>query len=194
MLAFLATTTVYTTNSTNNFVYLTQPTTAAAAAGYILMSIINIIWMFYFGTTDETKFHTVLDSFSGHTGTRTTSYAAPDQQLDLMSNRSNPFNRDSALPTANMRQRGSTLPNGMSDNFASGPTDSGLYPQAFMAAPLGGFENSSDINPKDASYRQSHGSAMTNEAPPTPSVYPYRARAVYNCMYFLPFSFILTRS
>lgn len=182
MLAFLATTTVYTTNSTNNFVYLTAPSTAAAAAGYILLSIINIIWMFYFGTTDETKFHIILDSFTdSSSGRRAATYTTPAQQLDPISSRANPFtNRDSALPST-MRQRASLQPG--TSNFAG--TDPN-YQHMFMAAPLGGFENSSDVHSKDINFRQSHGSMgdglSASDVPATPTVYPYRARAIYACM------------
>lgn len=223
MLAFLATTTVYTTNSTNNFVYLTPPTTAAAAAGYILLSIINIIWIFYLGTSDDTKFHTIIDSYSddapSHRPTSGPAYHHQQQmeggqnhQLHAMSSlqggNNNPFNRDSVYqPHSAMRQRSahpgqSSLYGGGAGTVTSGGAGAGSdYPQMFMAAPLGGFENSSEFfqqqqqqgqQPgqgqqqrqsagKDSEYaRESHGSAMTTNSVATPTVYPYRARAKFD--------------
>ncbi|ODQ67291.1 hypothetical protein NADFUDRAFT_40457 [Nadsonia fulvescens var. elongata DSM 6958] len=66
LLAFLSTGTVYSTNSTNNFVYKDSSSGAAAAAGYILISIVNIVWMLYFGTAPDTRLHLIIDSYSIH--------------------------------------------------------------------------------------------------------------------------------
>lgn len=44
---------VYTSNSANNFVYYTKSSTAAASAGFILLSMVNFCWLFWLGTTDE---------------------------------------------------------------------------------------------------------------------------------------------
>lgn len=154
--------------------------------------------MFYFGTTDETKFHSIVDSYSEHSYASHrvpsgTSYQPPAQgqehQLSGMDPRSNPFNRDSVLqPDSNMRQR-SAQQHQQSTLYAAGGASGGTdYPQMFMAAPLGGFENSSEFlhsqqrqSGKDSEYaRESHGSAMTTGSVVTPTVYPYRARAVFN--------------
>lgn len=182
ILSGLAMTTVYTTNSTNNFVYLTSPSTAAAAAGYMLLSIINIIWMFYYGTTDEVRLHALIDSFSGNKQTNYTSTNMNSQinsmNMNAMDNRQqNPFNEG-------LHYRGSTNQNTNVNN--------NNYPHAFMAAPLGAFENSSDNNNNaspnnDLSYRESDVSGLSSNVPPTPTEYPYRARAVYTCKFFLFF-------
>ncbi|KAK9471748.1 uncharacterized protein V1510DRAFT_184353 [Dipodascopsis tothii] len=57
---------VYTTNSTNNLVYNGRAADAAAAAGHILLSIINILWILYFGTTAEAAPHAFVDSYALH--------------------------------------------------------------------------------------------------------------------------------
>jgi SHO1 osmosensor len=187
ILAGLAMTTVYTTNSTNNFVYLPSPSTAAAAAGYMLLSIINIVWMFYYGTTDDVRLHALIDSFSGN---KQSNYASTNinGQLGRMDVNSignqqhNPFNEG-------LHYRGSTNQNGNINNNNN-------YPHMFMAAPLGAFENSSDnknnnnASPiKDSSYRESNVSGISSEVPPTPTEYPYRARAVYTFNFFFFFFF-----
>lgn len=192
ILAALATTTVYTTNSTNNFVYFTSPSTAAAAAGYILLSIINIIWMFYYGTTEEVKLHALIDKYSGH---KPTFYASASHQVESMVGRTggDPFlTRNSHNPRMTMTSRNNNQMGPQSQQLNSsmgGQADLSGYPQTFMAAPLGAFENSSTINHKqqqaggDAGYLKSHesvGDVSVSDVPATPTVYPYRARAVYS--------------
>lgn len=175
ILAALATTTVYTTNSTNNFVYLSSPSTAAAAAGYMLLSIINIIWMFYYGTTDEVRLHALIDSYSGKKPVPF--YSQPSQPLDAVGRQSNPF-MNQTLPRHGSLRAGSIAQHQGNNTLQSG------YSQTFMAAPLGAFENSSDVNntPKELGYIKGHESmaeTTVSDVPATPTVYPYRARAVY---------------
>lgn len=62
----LALATVYTTNSTNNFVWRDNSSSSAAAAGNILLSIINILWILYFGTAQDEPVHMYIDSFAGY--------------------------------------------------------------------------------------------------------------------------------
>lgn len=64
LLALFAVAAVYSTNSTNNFVWRDDTTSGAAAAGQILLSIINFIWIFYFGTTKDEAVHSFIDSFA----------------------------------------------------------------------------------------------------------------------------------
>lgn len=64
ILVFLAVATIYTTNSTNNFVWRDNSSSGTAAAGNILLSIINFVWMLYFGTTQDEPIHMYIDSFS----------------------------------------------------------------------------------------------------------------------------------
>lgn len=45
---------IYTSNSVNNLVYYSNSSTAAASAGFIILSIGNFIWLFYLGTDDLT--------------------------------------------------------------------------------------------------------------------------------------------
>ncbi|ODV64240.1 osmosensor SHO1 ASCRUDRAFT_29844 [Ascoidea rubescens DSM 1968] len=55
---------VYTTNSTNTLVYVGDSTTSAASAGVILLSMINIIWVFYFGSDNYSPINQWIDSYS----------------------------------------------------------------------------------------------------------------------------------
>lgn len=64
ILAMLAVATVYSTNSTNNFVWADSSQAAATAAGQILLSVVNIIWILYFGTTADEPVHSFVLSFA----------------------------------------------------------------------------------------------------------------------------------
>ncbi|SMN18234.1 similar to Saccharomyces cerevisiae YER118C SHO1 Transmembrane osmosensor [Maudiozyma saulgeensis] len=55
---------VYNTNSATNLVYATGSKKAAAAAGVILLSVINLIWIFYYGGDNASPTNRWIDSFS----------------------------------------------------------------------------------------------------------------------------------
>lgn len=169
LLAGLATTTVYTTNSTNNFVYTSSSKFAAASAGYILLSIINVLWMVYFGTTDEARLHRVVDSYAvakgagGYSEYRRVPGQVHAGQGTRPSNPQigrlagpNPFASSAPAATAgpNPATGPGTDPNREKDPISSGPyRDSqpmdGNNPNGngsmFVAAPLNAFENSSQF-------------------------------------------------
>ncbi|QLG73349.1 hypothetical protein HG535_0E04330 [Zygotorulaspora mrakii] len=55
---------VYNTNSANNLVYNESSRTGAAAAGVILLSIIDLIWIFYYGSDNASPINRWIDSFA----------------------------------------------------------------------------------------------------------------------------------
>ncbi|CCF60554.1 hypothetical protein KAFR_0K02000 [Kazachstania africana CBS 2517] len=57
---------VYNTNSATNLIYSDGSKKAAASAGVILLSIINIIWMFYYGGDNASPTNKWIDSYSLH--------------------------------------------------------------------------------------------------------------------------------
>lgn len=205
LLAALATTTVYTTNSTNNFVYTSSPTSAAASAGYILLSIINVLWILYFGTTEEAALHRIIDSYAVNKPfaaiPSTTNPAAPTPQTNPLYRDSSAYATTPGTQILSNQQKHSYYAQGYAGQ-----------PQSFMAAPLGAFENSSQLhhsrsfngraqstasqafrpsssaNPQSfaayAGYRASAASTADRTSAgdiiATPTEYPYRVRANYS--------------
>ncbi|CDO94401.1 unnamed protein product [Kluyveromyces dobzhanskii CBS 2104] len=55
---------VYTSNSTNSIVYNSGSRSGAAAAGFILLSMINLVWVIYFGGDNSAPTNRWIDSFS----------------------------------------------------------------------------------------------------------------------------------
>lgn len=202
-MAALATTTVYTSNSTNNFVYSTSPASAATSAGFILLSIINIVWIFYYGTTEEAPLHRLIDSYSirppqppydyyNYRSTAAAQQANPfnTTKLQMNSTLNNGLNTNSNLYS--MSGVGSAIPKSpynRASNITDTPNSFAAQQQnTFMAAPLGAFENSSDLRHKSfatsTQYRQSAASTTdrtsAGEIIATPTEYPFRVQANYD--------------
>lgn len=158
------------------------PASGAAAAGHILLSIINILWTFYFGTTEEARLHAFVDSFLVHehgpmSGSRLNSYngrpnpfgSEPGNNGDMGIGMSNRFNNSSQLKNQSI--------------------GSGQYPQMFTSAQLGqAFENTTQnnnnnnnskddevVSTNDSNHQSNNGDALT-----MPSEYPYKAKAIYS--------------
>ncbi|RKF77704.1 High osmolarity signaling protein sho1 [Golovinomyces cichoracearum] len=71
IVGFLACGLVLTTSSINSLIYSSNGAREAVAAGHILLSMINIIWIFYFGSTPSAMPRAYLDSFALHKDRRT---------------------------------------------------------------------------------------------------------------------------
>lgn len=185
--SFLAAGLVFTTSSVNSLVYSPVPAFEAAAAGYILLSMIavscthvtssndavltrpKIVWIFYYGSQPQASHRAFVDSYALH--------------------------KDRA-GSRNSRQ--------MSNNYAARPeTTSAVHqpPQMYTSAQLNGFETSSPVSgypggPVGADGRNSSqprfgGIPNTSQvqtptngvedAPQDTTVeYPYRAKAIYS--------------
>ncbi|KAI2611888.1 hypothetical protein GGR54DRAFT_344439 [Hypoxylon sp. NC1633] len=64
IVGYLACGLVATTSSVNALVYSPQGAREAAAAGFILLSMVNIVWIFYFGSAPSAVPRAYLDSFA----------------------------------------------------------------------------------------------------------------------------------
>jgi len=71
IVGYLAAGLVFTTSAVNSLVYSPDGAKEASAAGFILLSMIAIIWMFYFGSTPQATHRGYLDSFALHKDQRT---------------------------------------------------------------------------------------------------------------------------
>jgi SHO1 osmosensor len=191
IVGYLACGLVLTSSSVNATIYSSNGAREAAAAGHILLSMVNvgnlcmyycehanvvqIVWIFYFGSTPSAVPRAYLDSFALHKDHRTS-------------------------------QGG----RGMTGNYGNGRPDtsisSNVPPQMYTSAQLGGFETSSPVaafsGDRNSSQPRFGNGVATTTAPPAassnlatsgpmsteptagevvaPTEYPYRAKAIYS--------------
>jgi len=73
IVGFLAAGLVFTTSSVNNLIYSGENAHEAAAAGFILLSMVAIVWMAYYGAQPSASHRGVIDSYALQKETRTPS-------------------------------------------------------------------------------------------------------------------------
>lgn len=117
---------VYNSNSTNNLIYYSWSSTAAAAAGFIVTCIINLLWLFYFGSDPDSPLVTFLDSFGENENLVVQSRRLNDEENGISSH-----GEDKELPNQTATTNGSEVGK-ESDN----PFEGEMYSQE-----LSGLEN-----------------------------------------------------
>ncbi|KAK9467109.1 hypothetical protein V1512DRAFT_261960 [Lipomyces arxii] len=146
VVGFTSTALVYTTNSTNNLVYTGRAADAAAAAGHILLSITNVLWMFYFGTTADAAPHAFVDFYALHrdnprsyNDSRSAKYPPPAGPASgSMSQRQRQGSYATQMAQVAHSQQGGNF-------YDSGTATGSIRPQQqmFTSAQLNGFETTS---------------------------------------------------
>ncbi|KAL1974592.1 hypothetical protein VTN31DRAFT_4796 [Thermomyces dupontii] len=80
---------IVTTISVNSLVYQSQSTKQAAAAGFILLSMVIVVWIFYFGSAPQAASRRTIDSFALNKErtyqSRPTSNAYPNSRMETPS-------------------------------------------------------------------------------------------------------------
>lgn len=165
---------VYTTNSTNTLVYKSNsPANLCCAAGCILLLMLNILWVVYFGGHPESPTNQFIDSFS----VKNNSYT--HGQLPSAGNKIDDNENEFAMPRTNSQ--------------AFPANDSGLSQltthnnkSAYMSSQhLNGLENFSNSNLNNASARNTVyntgnvNSTNDNFAVPV-TTFRYKAKALYS--------------
>ncbi|SCW00096.1 LAFE_0B09362g1_1 [Lachancea fermentati] len=122
---------VYTTNSATNLVYSDGSRMAAASAGVILLSMVNLIWIFYYGGDNAAPTNRWIDSFSVK-GLR---HSVLESSLALNSR---------PLPASRHVSKYSSSPNDMYRGSVQQPNN--FYPETHSqhyvsSTALNGFEN-----------------------------------------------------
>lgn len=158
---------VYTTNSATGLVYSSGSKKAAASAGVILLSMVNLIWIFYYGGDNTSPVNQWVDSFSLR-GPRSSN---------------NPFGHHSQIP-GNFNSYGAS--NANVDDYRGSTASNQRY---VSSTGLNGLENLSERNTTSAPmfetpiHEQDIGTNISNDQIDTNLViddFPYTARALYS--------------
>lgn len=165
---------VYTTNSTNNLVYNSNsPANLCCAAGCILLLMLNILWVVYFGGHPESPTNQFVDSFA----VKNTSYT--HGQLPSAGNKMDDHDNEFAVP----RNVSQAYP--VNDSGLSQLTTNNNKSAYMSSQQLNGLENFSNTNLNNASARNTvyntgnANSTNDNFAVPV-TTFRYKARALYS--------------
>lgn len=186
IVGFMSAGIVLTSSAVQALVYSSDPRREAAAAGHILLSMITIVWIFYFGSTPEAGSRAYVDSFALHKDNRrtsrpmtdgygnrpTTSVSSHQQPQMYTSAQLNGFETSSPVSG----YPGGPIGGGGDTRNSPGPRFGGGAPmstppvqsqqQQHHQQPIGGMGASRGVN-------------EPNEVIP-PTEYPYRAKAIYS--------------
>jgi SHO1 osmosensor len=155
LVGFLAAALSFTTSITNSLIYSPRASDEAAASGHLFLSIVNIIWIFYFGTTSDAAAHHWIDSYA-ITRPSNTQQQHHQQPMSFTSNNQLTAQLQPATPTTYTQAQPSA---GLTSNF---PGTTQLSSTSQLSAP--GLK------------RDTYTAESVIEEPTS---YPHRAKAIY---------------
>ncbi|KAJ6110252.1 hypothetical protein N7486_002487 [Penicillium sp. IBT 16267x] len=170
IVGYLACGLVLTSTSANNLIYSHMGAQQAAGAGFILISMVIVIWIFYFGSSPQAAHRGFIDSFA--------------------------LNKEQPDPSSYRGSRPMSSAFGARPETSA----TSNTPQMYTSAQLSGFETSSPVSgfPGGAPGAERNSSLARFGAPstspvpgpstgnqetsevPQPTDYPYRAKAIYS--------------
>ncbi|KAI4607666.1 Transmembrane osmosensor [Alternaria novae-zelandiae] len=166
IVGFLAAGLVFTTSSVNSLVYSPVAPFEAAAAGYILLSMIAIVWIFYYGSQPQASHRAFVDSYALHKEHPGSRSSRPI---------SNGYTNRPETQTANIppQMYTSAQLNGFETSspvsgYPGGPV--GANGRNSSAPQFGGMNNNVSTPTNDDANNQQEASIE----------YPYRAKAIYS--------------
>ncbi|KAG9185952.1 hypothetical protein G6011_02508 [Alternaria panax] len=178
IVGFLAAGLVFTTSSVNSLVYSPVAPFEAAAAGYILLSMIAIVWIFYYGSQPQASHRTFVDSYALHK-----EHAGGSRSSRPISNgyTNRPETQSASIPP---QMYTSAQLNGFETSspvsgYPGGPAGANgrnsSAPQFGGGMSLGGNGNNVAMTPTN-----DDGGMMQGQNQEQSIEYPYRAKAIYS--------------
>ncbi|OAA60669.1 hypothetical protein ISF_05708 [Cordyceps fumosorosea ARSEF 2679] len=163
--SYLAAGLVLSSTTVNQLVYSNMGARQAAGAGFILLSMLDIVWIFYFGSTPSSTPRAFLDSFALSKESSTTMNRQP---MTAYGGTGRPETSNSVQPP---QMYTSAQLNGFENSTPLSNTMSGARNSSFgTGAPQQSQQPGQTTQPKPA-----HDAEVV---PPTE--YPYKAKAIYS--------------
>jgi len=157
IVGYLAAGLVMTTSAVNSLIYQDQGSMQAAAAGFVLLSIVVIVWIFYFGSSQNSTSREYVDQFAMNKE-RSSMYRGPVNNYNA--------------PETTLAQPPQMYTSAQLNGFETSSPVSG-YP----GGPMGTSARGSAMPPTATA--PTTAAATTNEGNQTIE-YPYRAKAIYS--------------
>ncbi|KFX97354.1 hypothetical protein O988_04915 [Pseudogymnoascus sp. VKM F-3808] len=173
LVGFLAIGFLMISSSVNGVIFTDVGSMNAQAAGYIILSMITLVWIFYFGSTPSSVSRAYLDSFALHKDPPTGS-----------SNRGMSHAYGSGRPdTSVSRQAPQMYTSAQLNGFeTSSPVQSG-FTNGGMGTDKGSIQQRFGNNPAPVNSGAGAPSQIPEQTVPevvAPTEYPYRAKAIYS--------------
>ncbi|KAF2743295.1 high osmolarity signaling protein SHO1 [Sporormia fimetaria CBS 119925] len=166
--SFLAAGMVFTTSTVNSLVYSPIPAYEAAAAGHILLSMIAIVWIFYYGSQPQAAHRTFVDSYALHK-------EHPSRNSRQMSNAYGTRPETSVAATQAPQMYTSAQLSGFETSspvsgYPGGPV--GVDARSSSQPRFGGIPGTSQVQTPNNGVDDTQQDAAVE--------YPYRAKAIYS--------------
>ncbi|KAI9814530.1 MAG: Transmembrane osmosensor [Thelocarpon impressellum] len=181
IVGFMAAGIVLTSSAVNSLVYSSDPRREAAAAGHILLAMISIVWIFYFGSTPEAGSRAYVDSFALHKDNRQSrggrpmadGYGANGPDTSLSSHQAPQMYTSAQLNGFETSSPVSGYPGGPAGQ------ETRTSPQQRFGAGAGAASTSPSQGPSQQAPLAARAGGEPSEVIP-PTEYPYRAKAIYS--------------
>lgn len=177
IVGFLSAGLVLTSSAVNSLVYSPEGAKEAAAAGHILLSMVAIVWIFYFGSTPSAVSRAYLDSFALHKDRRNS------RNSRGMSNSYGPQRPDTSISS---HQAPQMYTSAQLNGFETSSPVSGFPGGAAGAERTSSQPRFGNNTTAPAPVQSNLGTSgpMNAEQPVgevvAPTEYPYRAKAIYS--------------
>ncbi|KAF2398083.1 high osmolarity signaling protein SHO1 [Trichodelitschia bisporula] len=165
IVGFLGAALVFTTSAVNTLVYSSSGAKEASAAGFILLSMVAIVWIFYYGSKPNASHRAYVDSFALH------------KEKPSNRNSRNASNVYSTRPDPNLNNPPQMYTSAQLNGFETSSPVSGYH-----GGPIGGTMDRNSTQPRfNTGTTGAQGSTLAPEPEQSaPTEYPYRAKAIYS--------------